>query len=553
MTIFEVTDALNTLARTSSVLSGFQSRIAALHGMQRPHTYKIFSGHTVKGGNDCYAFHDGGRSDLQLNIGAEKQGDRAIFRYGVGLSLYPNQSQPNPMDYIPPKIHALTEYIELNPSIFADLRMWHYDSPDGHTRTDEFPVEPIPATWEVFENFIFIGSYLDKSLEDADQADVSKMLTLLERLAPAVEYVEANYHRFKPKHDGNRISRICWNDKGWVEPSGRPGKSTDESTHEGKYGYGHEEWLADTSKTIDSYHYAFLESVRGMEESSQGKVYNIDLFTVDGRNGKRYAVGKVKNAQIIGRDRADEIVMEYERLGWLAFRDQQIQSVNATRSEFSQREGFKLFNIRFLPHNLEMYDRYRLIKDSRIGGANRYELMFKRAEIGLAIPIGGKMNFVADDFLEPDTDDTIETSVYERAPKPVENVYLHKKVRDRLKNHLIGEYDYCVSKECSTGQGTKIDVVRDYQGSKIYYEVKVYSSIKACIREALGQLLEYAYWPDTDNAKALVVVGLAPLCDDSRGYLQSLRKRYDLPVYYQQFDLEESAIVGGDFTDDVLH
>ncbi len=523
-----------------------------LHGNTRVQTYKIFSGHTIFGGNECYAYHAGGRSDLQLNIGAEWLDDREIFRYGVGFSLYPNQSQPDPMNFLPPKIKALNEYIKKNKSTFDDLWMWHYDSPDGHNRSDNFPVGPIPPEWETFENFIFIGKFINKPLSEANTDDIQSMLALLERLAPVVEYVEAQYHHFKPAHDGNRISRICWNDNGWVEPSGWPGKSTDPKSHEGKYGYGHEEWLCDTSKTIDGFHYAFLESVRGLEESAEDKVYNIDLFTVDGRTAKRYAVGIIRNVEIVGHERADEIVAEYERRGWMQLMDQQIEAVQAIRSEFSQNEGFKLFNIRFMPQDLQLFESYRLIEDNRIAKSHRYELMHKHAEIGLANPMNDAIAFEPDASREPDVDDSIETTIYHREPKPVENLYLHKKVRDRLKNYLIDQYGFCVGKECGTGQGTSVDVIRVRQGRRIYYEVKVYSSIKASIREALGQLLEYSDWPDTNHAKAMVVVGVAPLCNESRGYLDSLRSRYKLPLYYQQFDLQSKAIVDGDFSDSIF-
>ncbi len=54
-----------------------------------------------------------------------------------------------------------------------------------------------------------------------------------------------------------RIARVAFNTNGWIMPSGSYGKSKDSGTHEGDYGYGHEEWLFDTSKLIDGYHYSF--------------------------------------------------------------------------------------------------------------------------------------------------------------------------------------------------------------------------------------------------------------------------------------------------------
>ncbi len=58
-------------------------------------------------------------------------------------------------------------------------------------------------------------------------------------------------------NDG-KIARICWNSEGWQRPSGLDGKSSNPEAYEAQNGYGHEEWLLDTSKLIDGYHYAYV-------------------------------------------------------------------------------------------------------------------------------------------------------------------------------------------------------------------------------------------------------------------------------------------------------
>lgn len=41
--------------------------------------------------------------------------------------------------------------------------------------------------------------------------------------------------------------------------------------------------------------------------------------------------------------------------------------------------------------------------------------------------------------------------------------------------------------------GKKIDIVLRDNNSFVFYEIKSNNSAKACIRDAIGQLLEYAY------------------------------------------------------------
>lgn len=67
-----------------------------------------------------------------------------------------------------------------------------------------------------------------------------------------------------------------------------------------------------------------------------------------------------------------------------------------------------------------------------------------------------------------------------------------------------------------------------------FYELKVAPSIQACVRLALGQLLEYAHWPSDARAVELIVVGEGTPDEDARAYLRLLRDRFTLPVWYRQ-------------------
>lgn len=78
-----------------------------------------------------------------------------------------------------------------------------------------------------------------------------------------------------------RVARICWNKYGWVKPSGKEGKSRYKDSHEAQYGYGHEEWLFDIGKTINGYHYGFLEPVRKQQNAYAGNTYDIWLYTIN--------------------------------------------------------------------------------------------------------------------------------------------------------------------------------------------------------------------------------------------------------------------------------
>jgi len=90
--------------------------------------------------------------------------------------------------------------------------------------------------------------------------------------------------------------------------------------------------------------------------------------------------------------------------------------------------------------------------------------------------------------------------------------------------------------------GSPIDiVVRSKEGYR-FYEIKTGGDIKYCIREALGQLLEYSYWPGSEEAKHLFIVTTNKLDREASQYLKTLRKQFHLPVYHQTLN-EKSGVL----------
>ena len=102
-----------------------------------------------------------------------------------------------------------------------------------------------------------------------------------------------------------------------------------------------------------------------------------------------------------------------------------------------------------------------------------------------------------------------------------------------------------VAHEQPTGAGgARIDLaVRLAPDQLVFYEIKTYPSLMAGIRVALGQLLEYAYFPEGCRADQLVIVSYHKPEPAAMQYLENLRVRTGLPVYYGYFDLEEATLV----------
>ena len=119
----------------------------------------------------------------------------------------------------------------------------------------------------------------------------------------------------------------------------------------------------------------------------------------------------------------------------------------------------------------------------------------------------------------------------------------HNVIQIALYGYLAGKYGKeAVGTECYHWAGSRLDVVVKLQERFRIYEIKTSQSARACIREALSQLLEYSYWSGAQEAEQLVVVGEPPLDKDAGEYLNTLRSRFALPLNYYQFDVSSQCL-----------
>lgn len=493
-------------------------------------TYKPFSKKSIK---ENYAFHAGGRKELQFNLGEDQINNQIIFRYGIAISLNEDKSLHNSKAEFRNQILRLNNLVEGKYHLFKDLSMWYYSNNKFQQYFDK--VRVIDDKLFRTENFIFIGKYINKPLGEVNRTDLDHVLSLFDSLMPIYEEVQ-----FGENTTDTRWARITYNTNGWVYPSGRYGKSNDIKTHEGQYGYGHEEWLFDISKLINGYHYSFLKPIRKEQATHEGNSYEVHLYTIDSVSRKRYLIGNIKNLEVISNDHANDVKAIYEKKGWYKEMKHQLHAVETDWSDFQENRNIDLFNIRFKPIDLDLYDPY-LIADNE-----HYIYSIDRYTFAQFTTIKTKDNDKGFTF-KPGRSSNLSkgTKSFTRGPRKVEIRQLHNEISEKLFDYLVDEYgENHVSQENSTGTGgTRIDMVVKSSSGYIFYEIKTYPCIKACIREAIGQLLEYAYWPEYDLAEKLVIVSQR-LEDNSSAYayMRHIRKLTKLPIYYQYFDLESSTL-----------
>lgn len=115
----------------------------------------------------------------------------------------------------------------------------------------------------------------------------------------------------------------------------------------------------------------------------------------------------------------------------------------------------------------------------------------------------------------------------------------HREIQKALHDEMVRQHGPdAVRHEHPTVLGGRVDLRVVEDGTRIvYYEVKTAATARGCIREALGQLLEYAHWPGAEPVHELVVASDRPLDADASAWLAELGERYGLALRYYEVEL----------------
>jgi hypothetical protein len=106
-------------------------------------------------------------------------------------------------------------------------------------------------------------------------------------------------------------------------------------------------------------------------------------------------------------------------------------------------------------------------------------------------------------------------------------------MQQALYENLVRKYgESQVAAECIMSSGNPADIVVQSDTGLEVYEIKTSLLPRQCIRQAIGQLLEYGYWPGSDVISRLWVVGPRKIDNTASWYIESLNSRFFLPLGY---------------------
>lgn len=335
-----------------------------------------------------------------------------------------------------------------------------------------------------------------------------------------------------------KLSRICWNSNNWKKPSGDEGKSKNKDSYEYQYGFGHEEWIFDTNKIIDGYHYAYLQSI--YNHGDRKCVYDISLYTIKSEGNKkiRYWLGEIIQVEAVDAEESKRILNIYKEKGWYNEMKAQLGAVGADTYEFDKIREEDFFVIRFKPENLLSVTPYSFPYTDPAVPSNYYNLL----------------NFICNPSINRQNEsfrfvsgnkDKKEIGNRENSKSDIEIKYLHNSIQKGLYDLLCSEYgDDNVGTGNNTGYNSRIDVaVRLSNSTFNFYEIKTGTSVLACIREALGQIIEYVHFRRIPvSVDKMFIIGMCPPNEEEIRYIENLRREYNIPIYYRQYFIKDSCL-----------
>ncbi len=324
-----------------------------------------------------------------------------------------------------------------------------------------------------------------------------------------------------------KIARICWNSNGWVTPSGRSGKSNNKDSYEFQNGYGHEEWLFDTTKLIDGYHYGYIQAIGKHRNKYLDQVFDVSLYSINSDTKQRWWLGEIKNLEVVSAEESTQVYKRYKRNGWYKEMIAQLSSVGANTEEYKNFVTADIFSVvKYKPENLNLLDEpQKFSNDDPAVTSNYYNLKNKKLEPNLE-------RQRAFQFIAGHTEGKSKTKrSYSDYNKDVS--LLHNQLQTSLYEKLSELYGHeNVATELGCGSGNRIDLVVKKEERYSLYEIKTSNNAKSCIREALGQLMEYAFYNDNIDIDKLVIVSPHELKITDTEYLNRIKSKFTLPIEY---------------------
>jgi hypothetical protein len=221
-----------------------------------------------------------------------------------------------------------------------------------------------------------------------------------------------------------------------------------------------------------------------------------------------------------------EFFEEFKMWNWIGDKRSEISEVIEVQQS-SIKKGIFIFFGKILPLDKIDIDEILQTFDNLLG-------VYKTIETSILEPIKPITTKPATEFAFNNKARTLpKTASYTTVEREINVDIRHSYLQELLQEELIKQFGKENVSIENLFNGNKIDIVVKHDNDFSFYEVKTASSAKSCVRQAIGQLFEYAFGNGKMNASSIYVAGEFPIDNETDIYLKYLREEFKIPIYYK--------------------
>lgn len=305
------------------------------------------------------------------------------------------------------------------------------------------------------------------------------------------------------------LQRLCWNSNGYQYPAGKT-RGIDKG-FSGEHGFGYEEWNFNTNDIIDNKCYGYMYQT---PKHSEEKIYNIYFFSKD-NEGRDLLIGLYKEAKFLDVKQRFDLREKFKKSEMYERRRLELLNLDISKKLAdnyilgdTEEEKFLFpLNICVDPKNIFLLEHPILMKRLFQERLNYHyttaeNITNERKKINVLNNCF--QNSKREDLIIIKNYDLTENSYFRSINNDIKLIQpLHNKLSNEFKKYLLSKQFYEVEQEnCS------LDMIAKKNSSTYMFELKIVNTpfVRHSIREALGQLLEYNYYPHRSKFDYLNIV-----------------------------------------------
>ncbi len=304
------------------------------------------------------------------------------------------------------------------------------------------------------------------------------------------------------------LQRLCWNSNGWRGPTGD--RYQQENSYVGMNGFGHEEWNLNTADLIDGKIYGYTY----YNPPPSGKMplgpHDIYFFTI-APNKKRLLVGGYRDAIFLSEAERRTLKGQLDGSAYLERRAEELVALGLPHLQTTKTAMKVLLtdfalNVCTYPQQVLTFSPPHVLHSSDIGGRDPKDLKRYTKPLFIDSPPNGKAPAKSPGAaLQAESAHDLLEDAYVRFTSAQRRVIQrrHNVLSNRFRKWLASVGVRKISKEADA-----VDVSCEYSQDSYLFELKTsYKlSTRHALREALGQVLEYAFYPGRLRPDRLAIV-----------------------------------------------